>query len=58
MIGDAIGTNNYYEGDRFFDAGNYDNIFKVDLGGGGEKPLPFNNDGNPLMAAEMFVCRE
>jgi len=28
------------------------------LGNGGEKPLPFNNDDNPMYAAELFIARE
>jgi len=58
LIGEAVGPNNFYEGDRYFPSGIYDNIFKVDLGGGGEKSLPFNNGDNPMAAAETFIARE
>ena len=58
LIGDAIGPNNYYEGDRFFPSGKYDHLFKIDLNGGDEKVLPFNNGDNPLYAAEKFIARE
>lgn len=43
-----MGQNNQYEGDKFFPKGNYDNIFKIELGDGVERALPFNNGDNPL----------
>ena len=47
-----------YEGDRLFQAGEYDHIFDVDLGDGMIRKLPFDNGANPLEAADKFVVRE
>ena len=47
-----------YEGDRMFPAGEYDNIFDVDLGDGIMRKLPFDNGSNPLIAADKFILRE
>jgi phospholipase A-2-activating protein len=41
-----------------FEAGEYDHIFDVELGDGINRKLPFNNGGNPLLAAEKFCSRE
>jgi phospholipase A-2-activating protein len=50
-IGDVInpagGQTKYYEGDRIFDAGEYDHVFDIDLGDGLMRKLPFDNGGNP-----------
>ena len=43
-----------YEGDRIFQAGEYDHIFDVDLGDGLMRRLPFNNGANAFEAAEKF----
>lgn len=48
----------YYDGDRMFPAGEYDNIFDVDLGDGVMRRLPFDNGTNALEAADKFVIRE
>jgi len=47
-----------YEGDRLFEAMEYDHIFDVDLGDGVMRKLPFNNGGNYYEAADKFVIRE
>lgn len=47
----------YYSGDKFFQAGTYDFIFDVEVKGITTK-LPFNFDGNKLLAAEKFCKRE
>lgn len=62
-IGDVINapggeTGKYYEGDRLFEAGEYDHIFDVDLGDNILRKLPFDNGSNPLVAADKFVIRE
>ena len=62
-IGDVIsapggGTAKQYEGDRIFEAGEYDHIFDVDLGDNILRKLPFDNGSNPLVAADKFVIRE
>lgn len=38
----------YYEGDKYFPAGNYDYIFDVDDDSGAPKVIPFNDGDNPL----------
>ena len=48
----------YYEGDRLFEAGEYDHIIDVDLGDGIMRKLPFNNGGNAMDAAGKFCARE
>ncbi len=48
----------HYEGDRLFEAGEYDHIFDVDLGDGVMRKLPFDNGDNPAVAADKFVIRE
>lgn len=62
-IGDVINapggqSGKYYEGDRLFEAGEYDHIFDVDLGDGVMRKLPFDNGSNPLVAADKFILRE
>lgn len=62
-IGDVINapggdTGKYYEGDRLFEAGEYDHIFDVELGDGIMRKLPFDNGSNPLVAADKFILRE
>lgn len=47
-----------YEGDRLFEASEYDHIFDVDLGDGIMRKLPFNNGANPHEAADKFIIRE
>lgn len=47
-----------YEGDRIFDAGEYDHIFDIDMGDGLIRKLPYDNGGNPLEAADKFIVRE
>lgn len=59
-VGEVLGTKqnkNFYQGDKFFPAGEYDYIFDVELEGGTSK-LPFNQGDNCLVAAEKFICRE
>lgn len=61
MPGGDAGANSQtkmYEGDRLFEAMEYDHIFDVDLGDGIMRKLPFNNGGNPHEAADKFVIRE
>mmetsp|Transcript_2092 Transcript_2092/g.2658 ORF Transcript_2092/g.2658 Transcript_2092/m.2658 type:complete len:347 (-) Transcript_2092:367-1407(-) len=48
----------YYEGDRLFEAGEYDHIFDVEIGDGVMRKLPFNNGGNYDEAANKFCIRE
>jgi phospholipase A-2-activating protein len=38
----------YYPGDAYFEAGNYDHIFDVDDDSGVPKIIPYNDGGNPL----------
>lgn len=63
-IGDVINpvgggiSNKIYEGDRMFEAGEYDHIFDVDLGDNIIRKLPFDNGDNFLVAADKFVIRE
>ncbi len=51
-IGDVINppggqqSSKVYEGDRLFEAGEYDHIFDVDLGDGVMRKLPFDNGSN------------
>jgi len=47
-----------YEGDRLFEAMEYDHIFDVDLGDGIMRKLPYNNGSNPYESADKFVSRE
>lgn len=51
-------TVKYYEGDRLFEAGEYDHIFDIEIGDGVLRKLPFNNGGNPDEAANKFCVRE
>jgi len=44
----------YYEGDRLFEAGEYDHVFDVEIGDGVMRKLPFNNGGNADEAANKF----
>ena len=53
----SVGGPKIYEGDKHFPAGEYDYIFDVDIAGDYKK-LPFNFDGNKLVAAEKFCRRE
>ena len=51
-IGDVINPaggqqTKYYDGDRLFEAGEYDHVFDVDLGDGLMRKLPFDNGDNP-----------
>lgn len=48
----------YYEGDRLFEAGEYDHIFDVEIGDGVMRKLPFNNGANADEAANKFCVRE
>jgi phospholipase A-2-activating protein len=43
-----------YEGDRLFEAGEYDHVFDVEIGDGVMRQLPFNNGGNADEAANKF----
>jgi phospholipase A-2-activating protein len=47
----------YYQGDQLFPAGEYDFVFDVELDHKTTK-LPFNFDGNKLIAAQKFCRRE
>ena len=38
----------FYEGDKYFEKGEYDHVFDVDIGNNVYKPLPFNDGANPL----------
>ena len=60
-IGDVISGGNqrkYYEGDRYFEAGEYDYVFDVDIESQVASKLPFNEGDNPLESAEKFLARE
>nr|PIM01801.1 PUL domain-containing protein [Toxoplasma gondii COUG] len=61
-VGEVVGAakqSTHYEGDAYFEAGEYDHIFKVEIGeSGAHKPLPFRMSDNPLVAAEKFCARE
>ena len=62
-IGEVVGNEGgsakkYYPGDEYFDAGEYDYIFDVELGDGLMRKLPYRNDQNPMIAAEKFIGRE
>jgi PFU (PLAA family ubiquitin binding) len=46
-----------YDGDQYFEKGEYDYIFDVDYDGVPRK-LPFNEGENVLEAAEKFLARE
>lgn len=48
----------HYEGDRLFQAGEYDHVFDVDLGDGLMRKLPFDNGANPGLASDKFLVRE
>ena len=48
----------YYEGDRLFEAGEYDHIFEVEIGDGIMRKLPFNNGTSVDEAAMKFATRE
>ena len=49
--GGAISQSKYYNGDKYFEAGEYDHIFDVEDDSGIRKLIPFNDGGNPLEAA-------
>ena len=59
-IGDVISGNQrkYYDGDRYYEAGEYDYVFDVDIQGGVPSKMPFNEGDNPLETAEKFLARE
>ncbi|PHJ23494.1 pul domain-containing protein [Cystoisospora suis] len=62
-IGEVVGAakeKTFYEGDDYFEAGEYDHVFNVEIGegGGAYKKLPFRQTDNPLVAAEKFCARE
>ena len=48
----------HYEGDQYFEPGEYDHIFDVELGDGLMRKIPFNNGGNLLEASDKFCARE
>ena len=49
----------YYPGDDYFPAGEYDHLFNVDDESGGPvKIIPFNNGANALVEAEKYCKRE
>lgn len=48
----------FYEGDKWFPAGEYDYVFEVEDESGFPKKLPFNEDDNPLVVAEKYCIRE
>ena len=58
-IGDVISGNarKIYDGDQYFEQGEYDYIFDVDYDGLPKK-LPFNEGENVLEAADKFLARE
>ena len=53
-----VNNTKFYEGDRMFEAGEYDHIFDVELGDNIMRKLPFNNGANAIQAAEKFCVRE
>jgi len=54
-----LGGKRQYEGDRYFEAGEYDYVFDVEIGeGSGYKKLPYRRGENPLLVAEKFCVRE
>lgn len=59
-IGDVISGNQkkIYEGDKYFDAGEYDYVFDVDIENSLPSKLPYNEGDNSLVAAEKFLARE
>ena len=59
-IGDVISGNQrkYYEGDRYFEAGEYDYVFDVDIESQVASKMPYNEGDNPLETAEKFLARE
>jgi len=62
LEGEVVGSKDsksQYEGDQYFEAGEYDFVFSVDMGGNrGTRKLPYNKGGNPLASAERFCARE
>lgn len=60
LIGQVTGRpKQAYPGDQYFTAGEYDYIFDVEVGKGGEMvKLPMNEDDNHMVAAEKFCARE
>ena len=64
MIGEVTGAEkkSAYAGDQYFPAGEYDFVFDVQLGDDdipeNRARLPFNKDGNPMVAAEKFIARQ
>mmetsp|Transcript_26757 Transcript_26757/g.61649 ORF Transcript_26757/g.61649 Transcript_26757/m.61649 type:complete len:743 (+) Transcript_26757:84-2312(+) len=62
LEGEVVGSKESktsYPGDQFFEAGEYDFVFSVDMGGNrGSRELPYNRGGNPLATAERFCARE
>ncbi|KAF8823093.1 PUL domain-containing protein [Cardiosporidium cionae] len=61
-IGEIIATKpskQYFDGDQFFAKGDYDYIFDVEIGDHTlPRPLPYNDNENPLLVAEKFCSRE
>lgn len=51
-------TSRFYEGDKYFQAGNYDYVFDVDDQSGAQKLIPFNDGGNALDSADKYCKRE
>eukprot|EP00917_Polyrhabdina_sp_WS-2016_P026995 GHVP01057779.1.p1 GENE.GHVP01057779.1~~GHVP01057779.1.p1 ORF type:complete len:600 (+),score=108.96 GHVP01057779.1:485-2284(+) len=52
-------SSNFYEGDDFFPAGNYDHVISVEVGENGPmKKLPYNNGQDHMQVAEKFLARE
>lgn len=59
VMSQNVGQKKYYEGDRFFPAGEYDFVFEVDAAEGLPKlQLPYNMGDNTLIVAEKFLMRE
>lgn len=56
--GNVASEAKYYQGDKYFEAGNYDYIFDVDDESGMPKCIPFNDGANPMEAAEKYCKRE
>jgi len=54
----VVNSTKHYPGDALFPAGDYDNIFDVELGDDIMRKLPFNNGENAITAAEKFCVRE
>ncbi|PFH32226.1 PUL domain-containing protein [Besnoitia besnoiti] len=61
-LGEVMGAakqKTYYEGDAYFEGGDYDYVFNVEIGeDGAYRRLPFRLTDNPLVAAEKFCARE